>query len=287
MSGDFFHGVSEAARGRYAIEAVIGKGAYGMVARVKDTETGELRAVKRIKPLFRNTRNALCILREIRLLRRFSHANIVTLHAVLRPEGQEFDALFMVMDYMDRHDLFRSFIQPPRQIERSTLQSVMAQVLAGLAHVHALGGIHRDLKPENVLIDAHGTIKLCDFNLSRSVDGAGNGLTLPSVGSERDSLAGGDTMEQQSARDEQLPPLQPLPPQPPQPPQPQPQPQLIARQMTDHVCSRWYRAPELLLQLPYSTAVDLWSVGGIYFEVAARPELLGTPVAPPLAKSRP
>jgi len=39
--------------------------------------------------------------------------------------------------------------------------------------------------------------------------------------------------------------------------------------MTQYVVTRWYRCPELLLgpQNPYSTAVDVWSVGCIFAEM--------------------
>ena len=31
--------------------------------------------------------------------------------------------------------------------------------------------------------------------------------------------------------------------------------------MTDYVATRWYRAPELLLNQPYSQPSDIWAVG--------------------------
>ena len=46
------------------------------------------------------------------------------------------------------------------------------------------------------------------------------------------------------------------------------------RQLTHYVATRWYRAPELLLQSPdYSTAVDMWSVGCILAELINRKTL--------------
>lgn len=41
--------------------------------------------------------------------------------------------------------------------------------------------------------------------------------------------------------------------------------------MTEYVVTRWYRAPELLCDLPYyGTAVDIWSVGCIMAEIIGR-----------------
>jgi len=45
--------------------------------------------------------------------------------------------------------------------------------------------------------------------------------------------------------------------------------------MTSYVATRWYRAPELLLEWKhYNEAVDVWSVGCIFAELLRRKPLL-------------
>ena len=40
------------------------------------------------------------------------------------------------------------------------------------------------------------------------------------------------------------------------------------KQLTQHVVTRWYRAPEvILLSEYYTTAIDIWSVGCIFAEL--------------------
>jgi len=40
------------------------------------------------------------------------------------------------------------------------------------------------------------------------------------------------------------------------------------RELTGHVVTRWYRAPELiLLEKDYTAAIDIWSVGCIFAEL--------------------
>merc|ERR1719162_1332935 len=47
-----------------------------------------------------------------------------------------------------------------------------------------------------------------------------------------------------------------------------PHTQRLRRNLTGHVVTRWYRAPELiLLQENYTESIDLWSVGCIYAEL--------------------
>ena len=42
----------------------------------------------------------------------------------------------------------------------------------------------------------------------------------------------------------------------------------MKRQLTGHVVTRWYRAPELiLLEKDYGSAIDMWSVGCIFAEL--------------------
>ena len=43
---------------------------------------------------------------------------------------------------------------------------------------------------------------------------------------------------------------------------------LIKKELTSHVVTRWYRAPEvILLEKDYTAAIDVWSVGCIFAEL--------------------
>ena len=46
----------------------------------------------------------------------------------------------------------------------------------------------------------------------------------------------------------------------------------MTRQLTKHVVTRWYRAPELILIQPYTSAVDIWSLGCILAELLSMQE---------------
>ena len=46
----------------------------------------------------------------------------------------------------------------------------------------------------------------------------------------------------------------------------------LKRQLTKHVVTRWYRAPELILIQPYTSAVDIWSLGCILAELLSMQE---------------
>jgi len=67
------------------------------------------------------------------------------------------------------------------------LISYAEDILTGLAYVHSEGIIHADMKLENVLKQSaevkeeYPLMKLCDFGLSKKMDGQGN-ITMPKVG---------------------------------------------------------------------------------------------------------
>ena len=46
----------------------------------------------------------------------------------------------------------------------------------------------------------------------------------------------------------------------------------LTRQLTKHVVTRWYRAPELILVQDYTSAVDIWSLGCILAELLSMQE---------------
>ena len=94
--------------------------------------------------------------------------------------------------------------------------------------------MHRDLKPSNILIDTKCNVKIIDFGLARQMRSSSS--TPPLCRKESTDAAGfwdapGDSAE---------------------------------RQLTQHVVTRRYRAPELILmQDHYTGAIDIWSVGCI------------------------
>ena len=51
-------------------------------------------------------------------------------------------------------------------------------------------------------------------------------------------------------------------------------------QLTKHVVTRWYRAPELLLHQPYAAAVDTWAIGCVAAELLAKLQHPDRPARP-------
>jgi serine/threonine protein kinase len=107
-------------------------------------------------------------IREISLLKRVQHDNIVKLQAVITEQN----CVCMVFEYLDL-DLKKYLdaiykLPVPKPMTTMLIKSYLFQLITAMAHCHAARVIHRDLKPQNVLLDKEGHLKVADFGLGRA-----------------------------------------------------------------------------------------------------------------------
>uniref|UniRef100_A0A8D3ALU7 non-specific serine/threonine protein kinase n=1 Tax=Scophthalmus maximus TaxID=52904 RepID=A0A8D3ALU7_SCOMX len=149
---------------RYSTLRQLGDGTYGSVLLGKSRDTGELVAIKRMKRKFYSWDECLN-LREVKSLKKLSHANVVKLKEVIR----ENDRLFFVFEYMEEnlYQLMRE--REDKMFSEREIRNILFQVLSGLAFVHKHGYFHRDMKPENLLCMGPELVKIADFGLAREI----------------------------------------------------------------------------------------------------------------------
>ncbi|KAJ7991508.1 hypothetical protein DPEC_G00284600 [Dallia pectoralis] len=151
---------------KYEIKRRLGKGAYGIVWKAVDKQTGEVVAVKKIFDAFRNKTDAQRTFREIMFLQEFGdHANIVKLLNVIRAQNDK--DIYLIFEYMDT-DL-HAVIKKGNLLKDIHKRYVMYQLLKATKYLHSGNVIHRDQKPSNILLDTDCYVKLCDFGLARSL----------------------------------------------------------------------------------------------------------------------
>ncbi|CAM9866046.1 unnamed protein product, partial [Sphacelaria rigidula] len=241
------------------------------------------------------------IYREMYILRHMKHAEIIELRDVILPPSFDgFRDLYLVFEYVDT-DLFK-LIASPQFLTDEHIKVFMYQMLLGLKFVHSAHVVHRDMKPANILLNENCTLKICDFGLSRVVTQdppppAQQPVRMPQPsGADNDSKdSSGGKLACSPVKPSSLPPGVAAPgadggvghgttagqgqgqgqgdvetdldDEPPQEAT-----RTLKRQLTKHVVTRWYRAPELILLQDYNKAVDVWSVGCIMAELLSMQE---------------
>ncbi|KAK3591995.1 hypothetical protein CHS0354_031500 [Potamilus streckersoni] len=156
----------------FNIIEIIGEGTYGQVYKAKDSLTGELVALKKVR--LENEREGFPItaVREIKILRQLNHSNIVNLKEIVTDKQTAIDfrkdkgAFYLVFEYMD-HDLMGILESGMVNFQEQHIASFMKQLLDGLNYCHKKNFLHRDIKCSNILLNNRGQIKLGDWGLAR------------------------------------------------------------------------------------------------------------------------
>jgi len=151
---------------RYDILSEAGHGAMGNVYKARDRETGEIVALKLLKPEIASDQVMIERFKnELLFARKITHKNVCRVHEFNRIGGIAFTSMEFVEGESLRSVLNRFGGFPPRKgID------IALQICSGLKEAHAQGIVHRDLKPENVMIDSNGNVKIMDFGIARSME---------------------------------------------------------------------------------------------------------------------
>lgn len=167
-----------ALRGHYEIERELGQGAFATVYLARDLKHERKVALKVLHADASSETGEIRFIREIRLLARLQHPNILPLH----DSGHVESLLYYVMPYVSGETL-RDRINRERRLSAEIACGIARDAADALAYAHAQGIIHRDIKPENILLSAGHPI-LADFGIARAIDLAGvRQLTHTGMGS--------------------------------------------------------------------------------------------------------
>ncbi|XP_057461627.1 probable serine/threonine-protein kinase At1g54610 [Actinidia eriantha] len=141
----------------------IGQGTYSNVYRARDLDQGKIVALKKVRFDNLEPESVRFMAREIHILRRLDHPNIIKLEGLVTSRMS--CSLYLVFEYME-HDLVGLASHPGLKFTESQVKCYMQQLLCGLDHCHSRGVLHRDIKGSNLLIDNNGILKIADFGLA-------------------------------------------------------------------------------------------------------------------------
>lgn len=142
----------------------VGEGTYGIVYRARDTKSGEVVALKKMRMEREKDGMPVSGLREISILLGMEHENIVRMKEIA--VGRSLESMFLVMEYCEQ-DLACLLDNMQSPFSESQVKCIMKQVFRGLRYLHSSFIVHRDLKVSNLLMTDKGCVKIADFGLAR------------------------------------------------------------------------------------------------------------------------
>ncbi|XVE66190.1 hypothetical protein DITRI_Ditri08aG0060700 [Diplodiscus trichospermus] len=145
----------------------IGQGTYSSVYKARDLIHNKLVALKKVRFDNHDPESVKFMAREIILLRRLDHPNVIKLEGLITSSMS--CSLYLVFEYME-HDLVGLASLPGVKFSEPQIKCYMQQLLSGLDHCHSHGVLHRDIKGSNLLIDSNGILKIADFGLACHFD---------------------------------------------------------------------------------------------------------------------
>ncbi|RWW22342.1 hypothetical protein BHE74_00025022 [Ensete ventricosum] len=137
------------------------------VYKARDMLTGKIVALKKVRFDNMEPESVKFMAREILILRRLDHPNVVKLEGLVTSRMS--CSLYLVFEYME-HDLAGLAASPTIKFTEPQVKCYMRQLLLGLEHCHNNGVLHRDIKGSNLLIDNEGSLKIADFGLATTFD---------------------------------------------------------------------------------------------------------------------
>ena len=181
---NYLHALAEGYQlGDYSIRRVLGAGAFGITYLAWDSRRRVQVAIKEYLPVdvaLRRPGQGSKVLpisnhqkadfgwglarftSEAKILRRFSHANVVPVLRHFRTNGTG----YIVMEYLDGSTL-TEYLKDRGVLNEKELRTLLWPLIDGLSEIHRANYLHRDLKPSNIMINRDGSPVILDFGSAR------------------------------------------------------------------------------------------------------------------------
>lgn len=196
---------------KYDVLEELGHGGMATVYRAHDRRLLRDVAIKVLHPHLRESREiAHRFAVEAKAVAKLRHPNIVEVYDVSsEDEGEQYLVVELV-----RGPTLRKILDERGALPPEISAAIVMELLAGIAHAHAVGVIHRDVKPENVLVEhlprvtppsdgrslssegERAAVKLTDFGIAKLLDAQGVTSTGQVLGSPAhmapEQIEGGD-----------------------------------------------------------------------------------------------
>lgn len=165
-----------AAIGPLQIERELGRGGMGEVYLARDTRLDRQVAIKALPANLSQDPDRLArFQREAKVLASLNHPGIGAIYGLEEANGHQ----YLILEFVEGETLADRLAKGPIPVDRSL--SVAKQIAEALEVAHEKGVIHRDLKPSNVMVTPDGVVKVLDFGLARTAEGAPSTTNAPAL----------------------------------------------------------------------------------------------------------
>ena len=164
----------------FIIKEKLGEGAFGSVRLGVNKQTGEKVAIKILdKSKIMKYEDKIRIEREIEILKKLRHPNIMRLYSIIETDKQ----ILLITEYIKGQELFQ-YILLKKKLSEEEACLYFSQIVSGIEYLHKLKIAHRDIKSENIIIEQNTKIiKIIDFGLSNTYGDKDEELLRSSCGS--------------------------------------------------------------------------------------------------------
>ena len=154
--------------GKYRIDAILGQGGMGVVARATHLHLNETVAIKFLRADIAGDDEAnQRFLREAHAAWKLKNEHVAR---VLDVGTLDSGLPYLVMEHLEGVDL-DNMLEQSHRIAPALAVEFIVQACEGLSEAHALGIVHRDVKPSNFFVtwrsDGTPLVKLLDFGISK------------------------------------------------------------------------------------------------------------------------
>lgn len=147
----------------YEVGKIIGQGSYAVVRKAHSKKKAKDVAIKIItKKKAPEDFLSKFLPREIRVLKKIRHANVISLIEVIETNTR----IYIITNIAQNGDLLE-YIRSKGALPEPEVKRMFGQIIEGINYCHSYDIVHRDLKCENLLLDSSYSIIISDFGFAR------------------------------------------------------------------------------------------------------------------------
>ena len=170
------------------VNNALGRGSFGKTVLIEDPVLKEQFVAKKYEPVQGVDAKKFyqSFLREIKLLYKLNHPNIVRIYNYYTYES--YQTGYIIMEYILGKTIDEYIICFEQQDRVRVLEKIFTQLINAFDYIESNNIIHRDIRCSNIMVDNEGVVKVIDFGIGKinskccdEVDSLGSIINRPTI----------------------------------------------------------------------------------------------------------